>query len=473
MHLKVRILFALIILLPIHKASALDSEETSILYENNYYTIQEILSKYIQIESLSGNEFEAGEFLKKICAENGLIVTSMGEENGNYNFAASIRPLQDKLPNIIFLNHIDIVPAGNIDKWEFPPFSGAITESEIWGRGAYDNKGVAIMQLFSIIEIAKRYSKKSMSYNVTFLPVSCEETQCEGGIKYVIDNYLDILNPEVVIGEGAPAIKGLLKKKPDLALFGISVAQKRALWIQLKLELKTSGHSSVTPLEYANKEMVLSLNNLLKKKPKMKYNQLNVNLLKQLGQLNKGLTGFVLKHPKLFKPIIVPKLRQEPVLMALFSNTITLTSLNDGNKKFNVIPENVTAILDCRLLPEESTAKFLTYVKKTLNNSMIKIEIIKETPHVKETPINSIHFNNLNTAIQQNYAGSKTAPILLPNINDTSYFRKVGVTSFSVVPVKLDRKYLESIHNYNERIPKDILEKGKDTYLSFIELSLN
>ena len=307
MHLKVRILFALIILLPIHKASALDSEETSIRYENNNYNIQEILSKYIQIESLSGNEFEAGEFLKKICVENGLIVTSMGEENGNYNFAASIRPLQDKLPNIIFLNHIDIVPAGNLDKWKFPPFSGAITESEIWGRGAYDNKGVAIMQLFSIIEIAKRYSKKSMSYNVTFLPVSCEETQCEGGIKYVIDNYLDILNPEVVIGEGAPAIKGLLKKKPDLALFGISVAQKRALWIQLKLELKTSGHSSVTPLAYAHKEMVLSLNNLLKKNKLVKYEEIQEGdkikfiVLKEPNSLREDVISFSTQLPKEFK----------------------------------------------------------------------------------------------------------------------------------------------------------------------------
>lgn len=454
-------------------ASTTSKNELIIQYNNEAYNIQELLSKYIQIKSLSGEEAEAGEFLRDVCLENGLYITQMGQVNGNYNFAASIRPLEEKLPNIIFLNHIDVIPPGDLDKWKFPPFSGTITESEIWGRGAYDNKGVSIMQLFSIIEIAQRYRNKPMNYNVTFLPVSCEETQCEGGIKYVIDNYLDSLNPAVVIGEGAPAIKGILKNKPDLAVFGISVAQKRVLWVQLKLELKTSGHSSVTPLAYANKEMVLSLNNLLKKKPKMKYTELNVSLLKQLGQLNKGFTGFVLKHPKLFKPFITPKLRQEPAIMALFTNTITLTSLNDGNKKFNVIPENVTAILDCRLLPEESTEQFLTYVKKTLNNSNIDIEIIKETVHVEQSSINSIYFDNLNTAIQQNYDGSKTTPILLPNGNDTFFFREHGIPSYSVVPIKIERKYLESIHNYNERIPMDILEKGIDAYLSFIELSLN
>ena len=33
---------------------------------------------------------EAGEFLKKLCKENGLYITQMGDQNGNYNFAASI-----------------------------------------------------------------------------------------------------------------------------------------------------------------------------------------------------------------------------------------------------------------------------------------------------------------------------------------------------------------------------------------------
>ena len=467
------LLLAFLFLVSIHEVQASDSDGTSIVYENKAYSIQEVLSKYLQIASLSGNEFEAGEFLKKLCEENGLEITPMGNTNGNYNFAASIRPLETNLPNIIFLNHIDVVPAGDLEKWEFPPFSGTITDTEIWGRGAFDNKGTAIMQLFSVIEIARRYKDKALNYNVTFLPVSCEENQCDGGAKYVIDNYIDLLNPAVVIGEGPPAIKGLIENKPDLAVFGISVAQKRALWLRLKLELKTNGHSSVTPLAYANKEMIVALNNLLEKKPKIKYNDLNINLLKQFGDLNKGFTGFVLKHPKFFKPFITPKLRQEPVLMALFANTITLTSVDDGNSKFNVIPDKVTAILDCRLLPGESTDKFIKYIKRSLNNRKIEIEILQETRNVESSSTDTVFFNNLKEAIQQNYADSKIAPVLLPNANDTSFFREQGIPSYSTVPLKIDRKYLENIHNFNERIPKDILEKGKNTYTSFIELCLN
>ncbi|WP_053069183.1 M20/M25/M40 family metallo-hydrolase [Bizionia psychrotolerans] len=472
MPLKFTLLLALLFLYPKLEIYASDLDDSTIIYKNEHYSIQQILSKYLQINSISGNEFEAGEFLKNLCKENGLFITQMGNENGNYNFSASIRPLEKDLLNIVLLNHIDVVPPGDLDKWEFPPFSGAITDSEVWGRGAFDNKGMAIMQLFSVIEIANRFKNKPIKYNVTFLAVSCEETQCEGGIGYVIENYLDIINPAVVIGEGPPALKGLITNKPDLSIFGVSVTQKRALWLRLNLEIKTNGHSSVTPLTYANKEMVTALNNLLDKKPKISYNKLTISLLKSFGDLNEGFTGFALKHPKFFKPLITAKLRKEPVLRALFTNTITLTSLSDGNTKFNVIPDDVSAILDCRLLPNESTENFISYLKKSLDNDLIEIEIIKETLYSDPSSENTIFYKNLKGAIQQNYPYSKIASVILPNANDAPAFRAHGIPAYSTVPIKLEKKYLESVHTYNERIPKDVLQKGHATYTRFLELCL-
>ena len=451
-----------------------DPNPVSVVYfEKKAYSIQEILSKYIKIQSLSGSESEAGQFIKTLCAENGLYITQMGDTDGNYNFSASIRPLDKTTPNIIFLNHLDVVPAGDISQWNFPPFSGEITDSEILGRGAWDNKGAAIMQLFTVIEIANRYKNKSLKYNVSLLSVSCEETACEGGIKYVIDNFIDTLNPAVVIGEGPPALKGIIRNKPELSLFGISVAQKRALWLRLKLELKTNGHSSVTPLTYANKEMVIALNKLFEKKPKLIFNDLNTDLLKQFGKLNKGFNGLFLKHPKLFKPLIASKLREDPLLLALFSNTITLTSLSDDNDKINAIPNIVSAVLDCRLLPGESTDKFLKKLQQSLDNKNISIEVLNE---MKDGPISSNTTNfykHLEAAILTNYKLSKTASVLLPNSNDISLFRQHGILGYSSIPVQIDRKYLDCIHNLNERIPIGILDQGRDTYVEFIELCLN
>ena len=114
----------------------------------SYPTLPEaatLLSQYIQQKSLSGNEKEASEFFANICRSKGLFVEPLNSAGNQYNFSASLCPLSDQKPNIIFLNHIDVVSEGNINNWQYYPFSGHISDSIVWGRGAIDLKGVAIM----------------------------------------------------------------------------------------------------------------------------------------------------------------------------------------------------------------------------------------------------------------------------------------------------------------------------------------
>ncbi|MCL2385379.1 MAG: succinyl-diaminopimelate desuccinylase [Alphaproteobacteria bacterium] len=44
-------------------------------------------------------------------------------------------------PYLIFAGHTDVVPVGDAAKWRFEPFSGAIADEALWGRGAADMKG--------------------------------------------------------------------------------------------------------------------------------------------------------------------------------------------------------------------------------------------------------------------------------------------------------------------------------------------
>ncbi len=439
------------------------------LSEINGTTIENYLSKYVRFNSISGNEKEAGEWLKSVCIKNGLQIKQMGDTDGNYNFTASLYPLTSNLPNIVFLNHIDVVPAGDLSKWKEDPFSGKLTHDEIWGRGTFDNKGNAMMQLFSVIEIARKYKDTQLPFNVTFLAVSCEETQCKGGSEYVIKNYLDLLNPVVVLGEGPPSLEGVLQTRPDQVLFPISVAHKRPLWIELKLKINSSAHGSVTPLKYANKEMVKALNNLLDHKEKAIYNDLNVRMLKGLGALEKGLTGFAMRHPRLFRMFITPQLRKQPELFALFSNTITLTGIDSENDVINVIPSEVTALLDCRLLPQTDADQFLEDLKRRLKNPNIEVSTIYKTPKMKSSDPDNEYYRHLEAAIRKNYPDAEVLSISLPNTSDAGLFRAKGINTYTTVPITISREYLKHIHSENERIPRGVLNDGKATYVDFIE----
>ncbi len=44
-------------------------------------------------------------------------------------------------PHFAFAGHTDVVPAGDLDKWQHDPFSGVLRDGKLFGRGAADMKG--------------------------------------------------------------------------------------------------------------------------------------------------------------------------------------------------------------------------------------------------------------------------------------------------------------------------------------------
>lgn len=438
----------------------------TVKYDSESISIENLLQKYLQILSISGNEKATGDFIKAVCKENGLFIADFGHENGAYNFAASVLPLSSGKPNIIFLNHLDVVPemANPSNKIE----RGTIKNEVVYGRGAIDNKGAAMMQLFSIIAFLQNGEIHNNKYNITFLAVSCEETQCSTGIDLVINKHLDELNPVVEIGEGPTELTTLIGGEFKHPIFGISVAHKRSFWLNLSLVEENSAHGSVTPLNYANKGLVESLHRLTKKKNKAIFNDLNTGLLKALAEHKKGIEKLVLKHPRLFKPVLIPQLRKEPELFAIFSNTITLSNIYANSDAYNEIASESGAYLDCRLLPNTDQNEFLKLIKKRLKNDAIKITVVNEMPATEPSSVNNIFYKNLSAAIVEKFPKSSTVPLIMPNFNDLGAFRAIDIPAYASIPVYLSKEQVESIHGKNEHISIKALYTGAEVYYRFI-----
>ena len=50
------------------------------------------------------------------------------------------------------MSHMDVVPADE-DGWEYPPFSGAVANGYVWGRGSIDMKFGLVTILAAIEEL--------------------------------------------------------------------------------------------------------------------------------------------------------------------------------------------------------------------------------------------------------------------------------------------------------------------------------
>lgn len=432
------------------------------------------LSKYIQFASVSGNELDAGKYLLALCKSKGLNIREFSNKQGRFNFAASLYPLDLGLPNIIFLNHIDVVPAGDLNDWDFKPFSGKIENGMIFGRGAIDMKGMAVMQLEAIARFKANFQNVQQPFNVTILCVSGEEDFGPMGAGWVVNNFLDDLNPVVVYGEGGAGVIGLNSKEPDKPVMCVSVSEKKALWLEIKVKERSSGHGSVPPLIYANKTAMTELNKILKKKPKIVLNHYTMSTLKQLGDIEGGLRGFILKNARIFKPFIAARLRKNPLIMSTLSNTITLTRINNpAGGSTNQIAQETFADLDCRLLPGYSSKKFIDNLNKKIKKKNTTISIINQSREAEASPEGE-YYMQLAEALEKVYPNSSVVPILFPAVTDNNYFRSHGIPTYGINPVCLSMDLLKTIHNVNERISIENLDDGITVYYNILrEMSHN
>lgn len=128
-----------------------------------------------------------------------------------------------------FAGHTDVVPPGDVNDWQFPPFQPTLHEGYLYGRGAADMKG----SLAAMVTATEAFIKKhpDVDADIAFLITSDEEGPFINGTKRVIET-LQARNEPIdwcIVGEPSSTEKlGDVVKNGrrgsltgDLTVFGI------------------------------------------------------------------------------------------------------------------------------------------------------------------------------------------------------------------------------------------------------------
>ncbi len=104
-------------------------------------------------------------------------------------------------PVFCFAGHTDVVPAGNLDLWNTPPFEPTIIDGMLYGRGAADMKGSLGAMIIATEKFVADYPNHKGS--ITYLITSDEEGPFINGTTRVIDT-LEARNEKItycIVGE--------------------------------------------------------------------------------------------------------------------------------------------------------------------------------------------------------------------------------------------------------------------------------
>jgi len=107
--------------------------------------VVKLTQEMIRFPSISGEENDLAEFLAGVMKQKGLLVEKIPTKDGRFNVVGKLQGMEGG-PVLVMNGHMDVVPAGDLEKWTHDPFSGEIVDGRIYGRGATDMKaGLASM----------------------------------------------------------------------------------------------------------------------------------------------------------------------------------------------------------------------------------------------------------------------------------------------------------------------------------------
>jgi acetylornithine deacetylase/succinyl-diaminopimelate desuccinylase-like protein len=332
---------------------------------------------------------------------------------------------------ILLLHHMDVVPA-DASRWTRNPFGGEIADGKLWGRGAMDMKGPGVVHLYAFIALHRQ--KVPLDRDVILMAVPDEEIGGTLGALWMRDNHYKELDPEFILDEGGFGSRDVFA--PGKLVFGISVAEKKILWLKLSAE-GVAGHGSQPHDRNPNDRLVKALARLL---------------------------GEPLPTSR-FSVLDTMKLRVGPLVANKFNNaiqhsTISLTSLRSGvgePPKVNVIPSIAEATLDCRVLPGTTKDQWLTEIARRLGDPGITIEVTYESPDPVVTTQESSFYRALEASVKRRYPEAIVTPMIVPYGTDANSFRARGVKSYGFTPAVLPADVVASMHGDAEYVPVDAL----------------
>ncbi|MBI1742922.1 M20/M25/M40 family metallo-hydrolase, partial [Candidatus Acetothermia bacterium] len=161
----------------------------------------QMLSELLQINTTNppGDEYKAIQYLKKHLDREGISYEILEKEKGRSNLIARLKGKRPG-PRVMLMSHVDVVPVTDEKKWKYPPFSGAIEEGYIWGRGALDMKCMTAMEFVTFM-LFKRL-KLDFAGELILLAASDEEQGSSYGAEWLCKTHPDKMRCDYVLNEG-------------------------------------------------------------------------------------------------------------------------------------------------------------------------------------------------------------------------------------------------------------------------------
>ena len=373
------------------------------------------------------------------------------------------------LDPVVFLAHQDVVPVEDdtLERWEYPPFSGTVSDGYVYGRGALDMKG-HLIALLSAVE-ALMGESRNPERGVYIVLGGDEETDGAGARSAAATLGAQGITPFFVLDEGG----FIMSENPvtGAPAIMIAIAEKHSMTVRVTAQGR-GGHSSTPPQETAVSLLSRAIAGIQDRPfTRSVSGGPTQGMLRALGPTMDGVGGFILSHPGVFGPVIKGRLEDEDVGRALLGTTIAPTVIAGGTAE-NVLPQQAHALINLRLHPRDSVEDALAHLRESVAD-LDGVDITLEGAPFSQTPVAPTGGDawTLISEAARAYGpeGAPVVPFMITGATDARAFGVLTDRLYRFTAVTLTETDFAGIHGDNERISLENLQSMTDFFYTLID----
>jgi carboxypeptidase PM20D1 len=357
---------------------------------------------------------------------------------------------------LLFLAHYDVVPA-ETEKWTVDPFGAEMKDGFIYSRGSLDMKNTLISIMEAVETLCVEGWKPKRDIWFAFGGDE-ERTGILGAMETV--KWLEKRGQhfEWILDEGTPIAENQIKGI-DSPLALVSIEEKGYLSLSLTVT-QEPGHASRPPKVQAAAILGRALCKIAKKPFPCRLSPTVEMFFRQVSPLMKGVQGFVMRHARALGPLFFALAAGTPTIASMLRTTIAMTRL-EGSAADNVLPSEVHAVINLRLLWPWTVETATAFIKKAINDNRVKVA----TYGLGSNPVPTSReyqggWQQLQAAMAEAWPGVPLLPFIMVATTDSRHYQKLSDCIFRFSPFKLDANELGGIHGHDERISTENLRKG-------------
>jgi acetylornithine deacetylase/succinyl-diaminopimelate desuccinylase-like protein len=351
----------------------------------------------------------------------------LGPKPGKENLVARLRGSGAAKP-ILFIAHLDVVEARRED-WSFDPFKLTESDGYFYGRGSTDIKN-EVSDLVENFCRLKEEGFKPAGDLIVALTADEEAGGTDNGVDWLVKNHRSLVDAAFCVNPdgGGGEIKG-----GKYTALTVQTAEK--VYLSFRLETKDKGgHSSVPTDDNPIFRIARALARLGDFDFPIHVNETVRGYFAKMAEIEKGPVAADMKAVAADPGNWVAAERiatSLPFYNALLRTTATATMISGGHAE-NALPQVATAVVNCRILPEEAPDDIEATLKRVIGDERITITRVEPVKNSPSSPVDERIFGIVRNVSRDLWPDAALMPVMMTGATDGLYLRGAGIPVYGI-----------------------------------------